>query len=176
MDNPDYLKANEDELMEYFGYKGGFGRIKLKFRFLKSWFYHRLAFSSPLSSWVVKCQRKRGVKIGNNCHISPYVLIDLIYPELITIEDNVTIGSNSMIFAHVNPTTSEFLKKHGYPRTVKPVKIKHGAVISVGCILVAGVKIGKNALIGAGSVVANDIPDNCVALGNPARVIKKISD
>ena len=174
MDNSDYLKINEEELMEYFGYKGTFGKIKLKIRFLKSWIFHVLAYSSPISNWVVKCQRKRGVEIGRNCHISPYVLIDLIYPELIKLDDNVTIGSNSMIFAHVNPTANEFLKKHGYPRTVKSVVIKKGAVVSVGCIIIAGVTIGENAMIGAGSVVTNDIPDNCVAVGNPARVIKKV--
>ena len=174
MENSEYWKSNENELMEYFGYKGGFGRIKLKARFAKSWFFHKLAYSSALSSWVVKCQRNRGVKIGENCHISPYVLIDLVYPELIEINDNVTIGSNSMIFAHINPTANEFLKKHGYPRTSKQVIIKKGAVISVGCIIIAGVTIGENTIIGAGSVVTNDIPDNCIAVGNPARVVKKV--
>ena len=68
----------------------------------------------------------------------------------------------------------DVLKKHGYPRTVKPVQIKKGAVVSVGCIIIAGVTVGENSIVGAGSVVASDIPDNCVALGNPARVIKKI--
>jgi len=174
MGDSDYLKINENELMEYFGYSGMFGRIKLKKRFLKSWIFHCLAYSSPMSNWVVKFQRKRGVKVGRNCHISPYVLIDLVYPELIKLEDNVTVGSNSMIFAHINPTTNEFLKKHGYPRTVKSVVIKKGAIISVGCIIIAGVTIGENTMIGAGSVVANDIPDNCIAIGNPARIVKKI--
>ena len=174
MSDLDYLKINENELMEYFGYKGKLGKLKLNFKFGKSWINHVLGYSSPFSNWVVKCQRNRGVKIGKNCHISPYVLIDLIYPELIEIGDNVTIGSNSMIFAHVNPTANEFLKKHGYPRTVKPVQIKKGAVVSVGCIIIAGVTVGENSIVGAGSVVASDIPDNCVALGNPARVIKKI--
>mgnify|MGYP003340549736 CR=1 FL=1 len=44
-----------------------------------------------------------------------------------------------------------------------------------GCIITAGVTIGENSMIGAGSVVSEDIPDNCIALGNPARVIKKIN-
>jgi acetyltransferase-like isoleucine patch superfamily enzyme len=79
-----------------------------------------------------------------------------------------------MIFAHINPTANEFLKKNGYPRTTKPVLIKKGAVISVGCIIIAGVTIGENSIVGAGSVVTQDIPDYCVAVGNPARVIKKI--
>lgn len=174
MVNSDSFKTNEKELMDYYGYKGAIGRIKIRMRFLKTWIFHSLAYSSPVPSWVIKFQRIRGVKIGENCHISPYVLIDLLHPELIKIEDNVTISSNSMIFAHVNPTTNEFLKKHGYPRTIKQVTIKNGAVISVGCIIIAGVTIGENSIVGAGSVVTQDVPDYCVVVGNPARVVKKI--
>jgi acetyltransferase-like isoleucine patch superfamily enzyme len=174
MTDSDSFKANEQELMDFYGYKGGIGRIKIRMKFLKSWIFHSLAYSAPLPSWVVKLQRIRGVKIGKNCHISPYVLIDLLHPELIKIEDNVTISSNSMIFAHVNPSASEFLKKHGYPRTIKPVTIKKGAVISVGCIIIAGVTVGENSIVGAGSVVTQDVPDYCVVVGNPARVVKKI--
>ena len=174
MSNTDYWKLNENELMDYFGYKGYFGRIKLKMRFVKSWIFHSLAYSSPLPSWAIRYQRMRGVKIGKNCHISPYVLIDLLHPELIQIEDDVTISSNSMIFAHINPSANNFLKKHGYPRTTKSVIIKKGAVISVGCIIIAGVTIGENSIVGAGSVVTQDVPDFCVVVGNPARVVKKI--
>jgi acetyltransferase-like isoleucine patch superfamily enzyme len=174
MNNSNNFKTNEAELMEYYGYEGNIGKIKLRLKFLKSWILHSLAYSSPLPNFVIQLQRSRGVKIGKNCHFSPYVLIDLLHPELITIEDNVTIASNSMIFAHVNPTTNEFLKNHGYPRTIKPVVIKNGAIVSVGCIIIAGVTIGKNSIVGAGSVVSQDIPDYCIAVGNPARIIKKI--
>ena len=174
MTNNDNFKSNEKELMKFYGYTGIFGRLKLRLKFVKSWIYHSLAYSAPLPSWSIKFQKSRGVKIGENCHFSPYVLIDLLHPELITIEDNVTISSNTMIFAHINPTANEFLKKNGYPRTIKPVLIKKGAVISVGCIIIAGVTVGENSIVGAGSVVTQDIPDYCVAVGNPARVIKKI--
>ena len=174
MNESNNFKNNESELMQYYGYKGNIGKIKLRLKFLKSWILHSLAYSSPLPNFVIKLQRSRGVKIGKNCHFSPYVLIDLLHPELITIEDNVTLASNSMIFAHVNPTTNEFLKNHGYPRTIKPVVIKDGAIVSVGCIIIAGVTIGKNSIVGAGSVVSQDIPDFCIAVGNPARVIKRI--
>ena len=176
MNNSNNFKTNESELMEYYGYNGNIGKIKLRLKFLKSWILHSLAYSSPIPNFVIKLQRSRGVKIGKNCHFSPYVLIDLLHPELITIEDNVTIASNSMIFAHVNPTTNDFLKNHGYPRTIKPVVIKNGAIVSVGCIIIAGVTIGKNSIVGAGSVVSQDIPDYCIAVGNPARVIKKIDN
>jgi acetyltransferase-like isoleucine patch superfamily enzyme len=167
------LSLNENEILEYYGLKGTSGKFYLKCKFLKTWILHSLAYASPLSNFVIKMQRARGVKIGNFCHISPYVMIDLVYPQLVKIEDNVTIGSNSMVFAHVNPTANIELKKI-YPRKVAPVNIKRGAVIFPGCIITAGITIGQNSLIGAGSVVGEDIPDNCVALGNPARVVKKI--
>ena len=122
--------------------------------------------------WLI--HKDLGVKIGENCHFSPYVLIDLVYPELVEIGDNVTIGSNSMIFAHINPTANLNLKKTHYPRKVAKVTIKSGAVINPGAIITAGVTIGKNSIVSIGSAVFEDIPDNCVVLGNPARVVKKL--
>jgi len=170
----DAFSVNENEVMEHYGYNGIFGRIRLRYKFAKSWILHSIAYSSPNYNWVVKCQRSRGVKVGKNCHLSPYVLIDLVYPHLVTIGDNVTIGSNTMIFAHANPTANLFLKKNGYPRKVEPVNIKSGAVLFPGCIITAGVTIGENSMVSAGSVVFEDVPDYCVVVGNPARVVKKI--
>ena len=169
----DPYSLNEREVLEYYGLKGISGKFNLKCKFIKTWILHSLAYFTPLSSFIIKMQRARGVKIGKFCHISPYVLIDLVYPHLVNIEDNVTIGNNSMIFAHVNPTSNTKLKKI-YPRKVSSVTIKKGAVLFPGCIITAGVTIGECSMIGAGSVVGEDIPDYCVALGNPARVIKKI--
>lgn len=169
-----YFKVNEKELLDYYNYNGSFGRLKLRIKILRSWLLHKSAYSSINPHWIIRMQRARGVKIGKNCHFSPYVLIDLLYPQLVTIEDNVTIGSNTMIFAHVNPTTNMYLKTHGYPRTVKPVTIKNGAIINPGSIITAGVTIGENAMVATGSVVSQDIPEYCVVAGNPARVIKRI--
>ena len=120
-------------------------------------------------------QRIRGVKIGQNSHFNPYVLIDLVYPDLVKIGDNVTLGSHSMIFAHSNPSANLFLKRGEYPRKVERVNIKSGAVINPGAIVIAGVTIGENSIISPRSVVVQDIPDYCIAVGNPARVIKKIN-
>jgi len=110
---------NEKEVMEYYGYSGRFGSLKLKTKFLRSWILHSLAYSSPSSGFAVKMQKMRGVKIGRNCHFNPYVLSDLIYPELVNIGDNVTLGSHSMIFAHSNPSANLFLKNGEYPRKVE---------------------------------------------------------
>jgi len=172
-DELDAFSTNEAEVLEYYSLQGGFGKLRLRLKFLRTWVLHSLAYSSPDSGFAIKMQQARGVKIGKNCHLSPYVLIDLLYPQLVKIGNNVTIGSNTLIFAHVNPTANLFLKKL-YPRKVNPVNIKSGAVLFPGCIITAGVTIGENSLIGAGSVVSEDVPDYCVAVGNPARVVKKI--
>ena len=161
--------------MDFYGLKGSFGKLSLRLKILRSWLLHKSAFSSINSSWIVNLQRSRGVKIGKDCHFSPYVLIDLIYPNMVNIGNNVTIGSNTMIFAHYNPTANKLLKENGYPRDVKQVTIEDGAVIGPGSIITMGTTIGKNSIVGAGSVVSNTIPEFSVVLGNPARVIKKIN-
>jgi len=119
-------------------------------------------------------QKMRGVKIGHNCLFNPYVLIDLIYPELVYIGDIVTLGSHSIIFAHSNPSANLFLKNGENPRKVEKVNIKSGAVINPGAIVIAGVTIGENSIISPRSLVVQDFPDYCIAVGNPARVVKKI--
>lgn len=170
----DHFSVNEKELMDYYHYSGSIGKLRLRMKFLRTWILHSIAYSTPLPSLAISAQRSRGVKIGKGCHFSPYVQIDLLYPDLITIDDNVTIGSNVMIFAHVNPTTNLYLKERGYARTVKPVHIKSGAIIGPGSIITAGVIIGESSIVGAGSMVSQDVPDKCIVLGNPARIIKKI--
>jgi len=170
----DTFKINEQELMEYHEYSGPTGRLRLRINYLRSWLHHSLAFHSTHSGFAIYMQRLRGVKIGENCHFNPYALIDLMYPELITIEDNVTLGSYSMLFAHNNPTANLFLKQGDYPRKTGEIIIKSGAVINPGAIITLGVTIGKNSIISSGSVVTQDIPDYCVVVGNPARIVKKI--
>ena len=170
----DATKLNEKELMEYHGYSGTFGRFQIRAKYINSWILHRLAFSSAHSGFAIRMQKARGVKIGKNCHFNPYTFIDLIYPELVQIEDNVTLGSFSMIFAHSNPTANLFLKQGNYPRKVAEVVIKSVAVINPGRIITSGVTIGKNSIVSPGSVVTQNVPDHCVVVGNPARVVRKI--
>src|ERR671921_1021528 len=109
----DVMRMNEEELMQHYGYKGRWGHLKFKLHYLRSWLLHSIAYSSPHPGLAVWSQRARGVRIGKNCNIAPYVLLDLIYPAMITIGDNVTVGSNCMIFAHSVPSTNLFLRKHG---------------------------------------------------------------
>ncbi len=173
-DIKDVSEINENELIEYYGYGKTFGKLKLRLKFARTWILHSLAYFSPHPGFAIKMQRARGVKIGKGCYIGPYVQIDLLYPNLVTIEDNVAIGSNSMIFAHTNPAANLHHKKNHYPRKLEPVLIKSGAWITPGCIIAPGTTMGKNSILSIGSVTANSIPDNCIAMGNPARVVKKL--
>jgi acetyltransferase-like isoleucine patch superfamily enzyme len=171
---PDAFSMNEAELMEFYNLKGIFGKFRLRMKILRSWILHSMAYFSPHSGFAIKMQKDRGVNIGKNCHFCPYVQIDLIYPQLVNIGDNVTLGANCMIFAHMNPTANLFLKTGEYKRKVEPVTIKSGAVLTPGSIVMAGITIGENSIVSPGSVVTQDVPDYCVVVGNPARVIKKI--
>ena len=169
------MEINEKEIMEYYGFNGFMGKTRMRMKFLRSWILHTIAYSSPHSGFIANTQRSRGVKIGKNCHFSPYVLLDLVYPHLVNIGNNVTFGSNVMVFAHNNPAANLFLKNGEFPRKVEKVDIKSGAVLFPGSIVTAGVTIGENSIISVGSVVTHDIPDYCVVVGNPGRVIKKIN-
>jgi maltose O-acetyltransferase len=110
--------------------------------------------------------RKLGLVTGRNFQMQPGVYIDRNHCWHISIGDNVTIAPHACIFAHDAST-----KMHlGYTRIGK-VEIGDRVFIGAAAIILPGVKIGNDVVIGAGSVVSGDIPDNVVAYGNPAKVI-----
>ncbi|MFC1988447.1 acyltransferase [Chloroflexota bacterium] len=113
----------------------------------------------------------RGVKIGKNVLLGFNVTLDNIYPNLITIEDGVSLAGNNLILAHSKPM--EYYKDI-FESYAAPVVIKKNAWVTVGVIILAGVTIGEGSVIVAGSVVNEDIPANCIAAGNPAKAIRAI--
>lgn len=173
MDEPEEI--NKKELMDFYRYKGKFGTVKYYLRYLCNWTLQTLAKFSPHPGIAVSLQRIRGVKIGKHVFIGPDVNLDDLYPALITIEDYVSIGMRSLVFCHSNPTYSIEIKKNYYPREVAPTKIKRGAWVAPGCIILAGVTIGENSIVGAGSVVLKDVEPYTIVGGNPARLIKRLN-
>lgn len=113
--------------------------------------------------------RQRGVVIGTNCHI--YGSIDNGHEFLVSMGDNVTLASGCKLFTHDGSTK----KIVGYSR-VGRIDIGNDVFIGGSSIVLPNVKIGNRVIIGAGSVVTKDIPDNVVAVGNPAKVIGTYDD
>lgn len=140
-------------------------------KFAKNWFLERLASTFPIPSWRVMLHRWRGINIGKNVYIGYDVIFDRIHPELIDIGDYAEIGDGCIISAH---SRGSMLLRNIYPRKTDRVCIGIGVWIAPGCIILQGVTIGEKSVIGTGAVVTEDIPPHCVAVGVPAKVIKKL--
>jgi acetyltransferase-like isoleucine patch superfamily enzyme len=140
---------------------------------------------------------KQAIHIGKNSTVANYVRIKVLLkgrieigPE-VAIEDNthiisfesIKIGRGALIAANVYIIDFD----HNYPTpkyrhlvhsregmTGAPISIGNYAWIGANSVVLKGVTIGDNSIIGAGSVVTKSIPANCIAVGNPAKVIKKI--
>lgn len=88
----------------------------------------------------------------------------------ISLEDNVFIGPNVQIITENHPEQPP-VRRNVY---TKPVVIRRGAWIGASAVILPGVTVGGNAIVGAGSIVTKDVPDNTIVAGNPARIIREI--
>lgn len=131
----------------------------------------RLAYNCPINSWRVRFHRCRGVRVGKNVLIAMQVTLDHSYPSYIVIEDDVSLAGNNYLLAHSNPYPHFKNVLNSY---VAEVRIKRGAWLGIGAMVLPGVTIGRYSIISAGSVVAKDVPDRVIAGGVPARVLKEI--
>jgi len=115
---------------------------------------------------------QKNASIGKHCKISSHTFIC----EGVTIEDNVFVGHN---VTFINDKYPKATNGNGTLQTekdwrVKPTLVKQGASIGSGSTILCNVTIGENAMVGAGSVVAKDVPPNTIIAGNPARVLRRI--
>jgi acetyltransferase-like isoleucine patch superfamily enzyme len=116
----------------------------------------------------VTLRKKSEIIIGNNSGGSGITLLAAVK---IKIGDNVMMGAHSMIidndFHHSDPN-----KRHdsiGIP--ARPIIIEDNVFIGTNCMILKGITIGENSVIGANSVVINNIPKNSIAIGNPCKVV-----
>lgn len=127
------------------------------------------------------CDYGVNTTIGNNVIIN--INCTFVDCNKITIGNNVLIASNVQIYTATHPVDvtkrlrDNWQQNSGKPffRTYAlPVTVEDNVWIGGGSILLPGVTIGKNSVIGAGSVVVKNIPANCVAVGNPCKVIRQL--
>jgi len=109
--------------------------------------------------------------IGRNVKVSSHTFIC----EGVTIEDDCFIGHN---VSFINDKYPRATAAGGQLQTeadwkVVPTRVKRGASIGTSATILCGVTIGENAIVGAGSVVTKDVPDNAIVAGVPARIVNK---
>lgn len=111
---------------------------------------------------------QKNASVGNNCKISSHSFIC----EGVTIEDDVFIGHGVMFINDLFPraTSGDGKLQTEADWKVERTLVSKGASIGSGATILANITIGRNALVGAGSVVTKDVPENAVVAGNPARV------
>ena len=128
------------------------------------------------------CDYGRNISLGDNVSIN--MNCTFVDCNKITVGSNVLISSNVQIYTATHPVelrdrlTPEWTSESGeyFCRTYAlPVTIGDGCWIGGGVIILPGVTIGRGSVIGAGSVVTKDIPENCVAAGNPCRILRRIN-
>jgi UDP-2-acetamido-3-amino-2,3-dideoxy-glucuronate N-acetyltransferase len=117
-----------------------------------------------------------GAHIGENCNINAHCFVenDVIIGDNVTIKCGVYIWDGIIIEDNVHVGPNVTFTNDIYPRSkhefkVSRTTVKRGASIGANATLVAGITIGEYALIGAGSVVTKDVPNNTLWKGNPAR-------
>jgi len=141
--------------------------IKIGWVCSRTWSHLRFRALVPgagdsVCNWTVEIKHPQNLTIGNNVRIGPCASIGAASP--ITIKDNVVISRGVII-----ETAGLDLKKDiPYPHISKPIVIERGAWIATNAIILGGVTIGENALIGAGAIVGRDVPPNSIV--KPAAV------
>ncbi|MDU0203700.1 acyltransferase [Paenibacillus sp. MAH-36] len=123
-----------------------------------------------------------GAVIGSNCNVNDHTFIenDVLIGNNVTvksgvyiwdgvrIEDNVFIGPNVTFTNDLKPRSKQ------YPEKFEETIIEEWASVGANATIIAGIRIGKYAMIGAGSVLTKDVPNNTLWFGNPAKFKKYI--
>ncbi len=129
-----------------------------------------LARSMPGAfTFRVWAHRMRGVTIGTRVHIAPDVMIETAYPKWVSIGNNVQLGTRCLILAHMHSLPP----RRSALNTYVSVRIEDDAYIGAGAIILPNVRIGRGAVVTAGSVVSRSVPTMVMVQGNPAQPVAR---
>ena len=114
------------------------------------------------------CSLGQGVYVGNDVRIGRNVKVqnNVSVYDAVTLEDDVFCGP-SMVFTNVHNPRAAVVRKSEYRQTL----VRQGATLGANCTIVCGTTVGRFAFVGAGAVVARDVPDFALVVGVPARQI-----
>ena len=124
----------------------------------------------------VRYARKLGVRVNGDVKIygSSYFMFSA-EPYLVTLGNNVFISIDASFVCH-DGSTLPFRKNIPDLELAGEIVVGDNVFVGMKALILPGVTIGNNCIVGANSVVTKDVPDNCVVAGNPAKVIKSIED
>ncbi|WP_300725506.1 sugar O-acetyltransferase [uncultured Bacteroides sp.] len=127
----------------------------------------------PATSTVMPpfyCDHGNGIRLGEHVFINANcTFLDGAY---ITIGNHTLVGPGVQIYTPHHPI--DYMERRSYKEYSYPVTIGEDCWIGGGAIILPGVTIGDRCIIGAGSVVTKDIPSDCIAVGNPAVVKRRL--
>lgn len=129
------------------------------------------AFFSPTSSLRAAFHRLRGVDLAPDVEVGYEVLFDNLFPERVHVGSGATISARSTILSHDEAKAYAW----GEREIVADTYIEEGAFLGVAAVILPGIRIGARSIIGAGAIVTDDVPQDTIAVGNPARVIRRRS-
>jgi UDP-2-acetamido-3-amino-2,3-dideoxy-glucuronate N-acetyltransferase len=113
------------------------------------------------------CMVAAGAKVGSGTRIQSHTSVWAG----VELGENVFVGP-SVVFTNVRYPRAAYSRSPHWDRTV----VERGATLGAGAILVAPLRIGANAFVGAGAVVTKDVPDGAIVAGNPAKIIGWVGD
>ncbi len=142
--------------------------VGIKNRFLQ-FFARFVPGATTLRVWL---HRLRRVRIGENVFIGTDVLIETAFPGRVSIGNNVIIGIRSILIAHFDVLLGQRDERKG---TALSVIIEDDVFIGPGVIILPNTKIGRGAVITAGSVVTHSVPAKMMAQGNPAKLVARVA-